>query len=48
MFKELGAVFIFIGLVFTLFCWSSKDYESFLLKLLVGPVLLGLGLQLIK
>ncbi|MEM5879237.1 MAG: hypothetical protein QXU74_01965 [Candidatus Aenigmatarchaeota archaeon] len=46
--KELGAILIFLGLVFTFNCGQVKDYNSFLLQLLLGPTFIGLGIQLIK
>jgi len=48
MFNELGAVLIFFGLLFTFSCWFSKSYEAFLFQIMLGPVFIGLGLQLIK
>jgi len=48
MFKELGAILIFVGLIFTFNCWRVGNFNSFLSQLLFGPVLIGLGLQLIK
>ncbi|MEM5869783.1 MAG: hypothetical protein QXR09_01300 [Candidatus Aenigmatarchaeota archaeon] len=46
--KVLGAVLIFLGLVFTFNCGRVEDYDSFLVQLLLGPIFLGLGIQLIK
>jgi len=48
MIKALGALLIFIGLVFSFNCWRVGDLNSFTFQLIFGPVFLGLGLQLIK
>jgi hypothetical protein len=48
MIKAVGALFIFLGLVFTFNFSRVKDYNSFLIQLMLGPIFLGLGIQLIK
>jgi|GEM_PF-2904235 len=48
MLKVLGAILIFLGLVFTFNFSRVKDYNSFLVQLMLGPIFLGLGIQLIK
>jgi hypothetical protein len=48
MLKAIGALLIFLGLVFTFNFSRVKDYNSFLLQLMLGPIFIGLGLQLIK
>lgn len=48
MIRAIGAVLIFLGLVFTLNCWRAEILNSFLLQLMIGPVFIALGFQLIK
>lgn len=48
MMKLFGAGLVFIGLVFTFNCWNVEEMGLFTIQLMLGPVLLGLGLQLIK
>jgi hypothetical protein len=48
MLKALGALLIFLGLVFTFNFSRVEDYNSFLLQLMLGPIFLGLGIQLLN
>jgi hypothetical protein len=48
MLKALGAMLIFFGLVFTFNCGRVENYSSFLLQIMLGPIFIGLGLQLLN
>jgi len=48
MFKEIGAVMLFIGTISMLSCFSTERYDLFLIQLLLAPILINFGWQLIN
>jgi uncharacterized membrane protein HdeD (DUF308 family) len=48
MLKALGAVLFILGLIFSLTCWASKKYEMLLIQILLGPVFIAAGWQMMK
>jgi hypothetical protein len=46
--KELGAVLIFVGMMFLLTCWKCKNMTLLLGELVLGPIFISIGWQLLK
>jgi len=48
MLKPLGAILLTLGLIFSFTCWAAKRYDIFLIQILLGPVMIAAGWQLLK
>jgi hypothetical protein len=48
MLKEIGAVLIFVGMMFLLTCWNCKSMTLLLGELILGPIFISLGWQLLQ
>jgi uncharacterized membrane protein YdbT with pleckstrin-like domain len=45
--KEVGAILFILGALFTFFAFRTKDYEKFIFQIVLGPILIFLGLQIL-
>jgi len=46
--KELGAVLIFLGMMFLFTAWGSKNLTFMLGQLILAPIFISLGWQLLQ
>lgn len=46
MMKIIGAALFTLGLLFSYFAWSNKNYEGFLFELIFGPLFVYWGFQM--
>jgi len=46
--NPLGAVLFILGLILSFTCWITKRYEAFLIQVLLGPILVAAGWELMK
>jgi hypothetical protein len=48
MLKLLGFTILTFGLIMIYAAWGVKDYPTFIIELIGGPILIDLGIQLLK
>jgi hypothetical protein len=45
--KEIGAISLILGMLFTFFAFRTKSYEKFIFQIVLGPILIFLGIQIL-
>ena len=48
MMKAIGAIFMFLGIIFLFGASFNKRADIFLLEAIFGPILLYIGLELLR
>jgi len=48
MLKEIGAVMIFVGMMFFITAWGCKSMTLLLGELILGPIFISIGWQLLQ
>jgi len=48
VFREIGAVLMFTGMMFLFTCWGAKNLTFLLGELILGPIFISIGWQLLQ